>query len=110
MSHECGGARNYVGHYHNIIFVFYRSVFLPWMIFHNLRLIHRMKNPAHVEVVEPCIGWNDEDFKVGLTKFGVAEYQAPTKANIKAPKRPPEITFEPELALHFLERNQIAEG
>ena len=24
-------------------------------------------------------------------------YQAPTKAKIKAPMRPPEITFEPEL-------------
>jgi hypothetical protein len=53
-----------------IILVFYRSVFLPWRIFHNLRLIHRMKKPAYVE---PCIGWNDEDFKVGLRKFGVAE-------------------------------------
>ena len=40
------------------------------MIFHNLRLIHRMKKPAYVK---PCIGWNDEDFKVGLRKFGVAE-------------------------------------
>ena len=55
------------------ILVFYRSVFLPWTIpriFHNLRLIHRMKKPAYVE---PCIGWNDEDFKVGLRKLGVAE-------------------------------------
>ena len=39
------------------------------------------------------------DFKVhvGLTKFGVAEYQAPTKAKIRAPMHPPEITFGPEL-------------
>ena len=37
------------------------------------------------------------DFKVGLTKFSVAEYQAPTKAKIRAPMHPPEITFGPEL-------------
>ena len=43
---------------------------------------------------EPCLGWNDEDFKVGLTKYGIAEYAAPTKMKIEAPRRPPEITFE----------------
>ena len=47
--------------------------------------------PAYTE---PCIGWNDEDVNVGLTKFGIAEYAAPTKLKIKAPLRPPEITFE----------------
>ena len=51
-----------------------------------------MKKPAYTE---PCIGWNDEDFKVGLTKFGVAEYAAPIKLKIDAPLRPPEITFAP---------------
>ena len=34
-------------------------------------------------------------FKVGLTKFGVAEYAAPTKLKIEKPLRPPELTFEP---------------
>ena len=29
------------------------------------------------------------------TKFGVAEYAAPTKLKIKKPLRPPELTFEP---------------
>ena len=61
-------------------------------LFHNLRLIHRVKKPAYSE---PCIGWNEEDFKVGLTKFGVAEYAAPTKVKIDKPLRPPELTFEP---------------
>ena len=31
---------------------------------------------------------------MGLTKFGVAEYAAPTKLKIEKPLRPPELTFE----------------
>ena len=61
-------------------------------LFHNLRLLTRMKKPAYSE---PAIGWNDEDFKAGLVKFGVADYVAPTKVNIEAPARPA-TTFEPE--------------
>jgi hypothetical protein len=41
-----------------------------------------MKAPKYAE---PCLGWNDEDFKVGLTKYGIAEYAAPTKVKIDAP-------------------------
>ena len=70
-------------------------------LFHKLRLINRMKAPKYTE---PCLGWNDEDFKVGLTKYGIAEYAAPTKVKIDAPLRPPEITFEPpEPAVPMLE-------
>jgi hypothetical protein len=52
-----------------------------------------MKKPDYTE---PALGWNAEDFKVGLIKFGVAEYSAPTKVNIEAPLRPPAIAFEPD--------------
>ena len=52
-----------------------------------------MKKPTYTE---PALGWNDEDFKAGLIKFGVAEYAAPTKVKIEAPLRPPAIKFEPE--------------
>ena len=62
-------------------------------LFHNLRLLNKMKQPAYTE---PLIGWNNEDFKAGLVKFGVAEYAAPTKVKIEAPTRPTQITFEPE--------------
>ena len=65
-------------------------------LFHNLRLLSpclsRMKKPDYTE---PALGWNDEDFKVGLIKFGVAEYTAPTQTKIEAPLRPPAIAFEP---------------
>ena len=54
-----------------------------------------MKKPTYTE---PALGWNDEDFKAGLIKFGVAEYAAPTKVKIEAPLRPPAITFDCELA------------
>lgn len=61
-------------------------------LFHNLRLLHRVKKPAYSE---PAIGWNDEDFQTGLVKFGVAEYAAPTAKTISAPTRPA-ITHEPD--------------
>ena len=60
-------------------------------LFHNLRLLYRMKKPAYTE---PALGWNDEYFKVGLVKYGIAEYAAPMKKKIEVPTRP-EITFEP---------------
>lgn len=40
-------------------------------LFHNLRLMKRMKKPAYVE---PTVGWTDEDTKSGVTKFGIANY------------------------------------
>mgnify|MGYP004279932301 CR=1 FL=1 len=51
-----------------------------------------MKKPSYVE---PVIGWNEEDFNTGLTKFGVANYAAPTVYKIAAPSRPA-LTLEPE--------------
>ena len=38
-------------------------------IFHNRRLLTRMKKPAYVE---PAIGWNTEDERAGVIKYGVA--------------------------------------
>ena len=61
-------------------------------LFYNLRLLHRVKKPAYSE---PALGWNDEDFRTGLVKFGVAEYAAPTAKTIAAPTRPA-ITYEPD--------------
>ena len=29
---------------------------------------------------EPAIGWNDEDFQAGVTKFGIANYEGTCKA------------------------------
>ena len=40
-------------------------------IFHNLRLLHRMKKTVFTE---PAIGWLDEPEKAGVTKYGVANY------------------------------------
>jgi len=61
-------------------------------LFHNLRLLSRMNKPTYTE---PAIGWNDEDNKVGLVKFGVADYAAPKHVKINPPERP-QLTFEPE--------------
>jgi len=51
-------------------------------LFHNLRLIARVKKPTYVE---PAIGWNDEDFNSGVTKFGVANYESTATLKVKAP-------------------------
>ena len=40
-------------------------------LFHNLRLLKRMKKPTYTE---PAIGWNDEEMKSGIAKYGVAKY------------------------------------
>ena len=68
-------------------------------LFHNLRLLHRMKKPAYTE---PAIGWNSEDFQTGLVKYGVAEYAPPATKKITPPTRPA-ITFEAEYAPDALE-------
>ena len=65
-------------------------------IFHNCRLLKRMKKPAYVE---PAIGWNTEDNHAGVIKYGVADYQprksaaritAPTRPALPAPPSPPQ--------------------
>ncbi|KAL1503736.1 hypothetical protein AB1Y20_012207 [Prymnesium parvum] len=56
-------------------------------IFHNLRLMFRMKQASYVE---PAIGWNQEDNKTGVTKFGITNYDGcgAKKLRIAAPVRP----------------------
>ena len=41
------------------------------ILFHNLRLLKRMKKPTYTE---PAIGWNEEEMKSGIAKYGVAKY------------------------------------
>eukprot|EP00966_Prymnesium_polylepis_P179620 4158961-Prymnesium_polylepis.1 len=62
-------------------------------LFHNLRLIARMKKPNYVE---PAIGWNDEDFQTGVTKFGVANYEGTAKLKVKAPAQRPALMPPPQ--------------
>ncbi|KAL1514515.1 hypothetical protein AB1Y20_003613 [Prymnesium parvum] len=40
-------------------------------LFHNLRLLARIRSPTYTE---PAVGWNDEEEKSGITKYGVATY------------------------------------
>ena len=55
-------------------------------LFHNLRLMARMKNPQYTE---PAIGWNEEDDATGVTKFGVTNYEGTAKLKVKAPTQRP---------------------
>ena len=66
-------------------------------LFHNLRLIHRMKKTGYTE---PAIGWNDEDNHSGVKKYGVANYAGTAKLKVTTPVRPallpaPEAVPEP---------------
>ena len=61
-------------------------------LFHNLRLLFRMKKPNYTE---PMVGWNDEDRKTGITKYGVTHYeQAATVPKIPCPVRPPVVFID----------------
>ena len=42
-------------------------------LFHNLRLLKRMKKPTY-SYTEPAIGWNEEEMKSNIAKYGVAKY------------------------------------
>ena len=47
---------------------------------------HAGRSPAYAE---PAIGWNTEDNKAGVIKYGVADYEPRTsKAPIRTPTRP----------------------
>ena len=61
-------------------------------LFHNLRLLHRVKKSNYTE---PAVGWNQEDDHSGVTKFGVANYEgnAHLTKKLETPVRPC-ITFE----------------
>ena len=54
-------------------------------IFHNLRLLHRMRMPNYSE---PAVGWNQEDEKSGVTKYGIAHYEPAKHKTICTPQRP----------------------
>ena len=67
-----------------------------------------MKRPNYTE---PLLGWNDDDKKTGLVKYGVTHYEpvASTIRKIPCPVRPPVLTFvdhadepEPLLSLDFV--------
>eukprot|EP00966_Prymnesium_polylepis_P041425 961343-Prymnesium_polylepis.1 len=72
-------------------------------LFHNLRLIARTKKPQYSE---PAVGWNDEDFAAGVTKYGVAHYEGTTALKVKAPEARPALlpppAQEPTQELHAL--------
>ena len=44
---------------------------------------------------EPAVGWNDEDDHVGVTKFGVANYEGTAKLKVKAPMNRPALPAPP---------------
>tara|TARA_B100000524_G_scaffold157119_1_gene79642 strand:- start:85 stop:306 length:222 start_codon:yes stop_codon:yes gene_type:complete len=51
-------------------------------------LLYRTKKPNYTE---PLLGWNDEDRKTGIIKYGVTHYE-PVTSNIRkipCPIRPP---------------------
>ena len=61
-------------------------------LFHNLRLMARMKTPRYTE---PAIGWNEEDNETGVTKFGVNNYEGTAKLKVKAlAQRPLSLQFQ----------------
>ena len=62
-------------------------------LFHNLRLLFRLKKPNYTE---PMVGWNEEDKKTGLIKFGVTHYEPPGAQlkKIACPIRPPVIFID----------------
>ena len=64
-------------------------------LFHNLRLLYRAKKPNYTE---PMVGWNEDDKKTGLVKFGVTHYEPPgsQRKKIPCPIRPPVIFTDHE--------------
>ena len=55
-------------------------------------MLFRMKKPNYTE---PMVGWNDEDRKTGITKYGVTHYeQAATMQKIPCPVRPPVVFID----------------
>ena len=61
-------------------------------LFHNLRLLFRMKKPNYIE---PAVGWNYEDQKTGLVKYGLTHWEPAEVKTIPAPVRPP-VAFADE--------------
>ena len=61
-------------------------------LFHNLRLLFRMKKPNYFE---PAVGWNCEDQKTGLVKYGLTHWEPAEVKTIPAPVHPP-VAFADE--------------
>ena len=55
-----------------------------------------MKKPNYTE---PMVGWNEDDKKTGLVKFGVTHYEPPgaQRKKIPCPIRPPVIFTDHEI-------------
>ena len=62
-------------------------------LFHNLRLMARVKQPNYSE---PAVGWNDEDDRSGVIKYGVANYEGTANLTVKAPNARPSLIPPPE--------------
>ena len=60
-------------------------------LFHNLRLMFRMKKP---QCTEPLVGWNEEDKHTGLIKYGVTHFEPATVKKIDCPVRQPVIFLD----------------
>ena len=60
-------------------------------LFHNLRLMFRMKKANYVE---PMVGWNEEDKNTGLVKYGVTHFEPATVKKIDCPVRQPVIFLD----------------
>ena len=60
-------------------------------LFHNLRLLFRMKKANYVE---PMVGWNEEDKNTGLVKYGVTHFEPATVKKIDCPVRQPVIFLD----------------
>ena len=65
-------------------------------LFHNLRLLFRMKKPKYSE---PVVAWNEEDKHTGLVKYGVNHYEEPASlvTTIPCPTRPPVIFLDHDM-------------
>ena len=48
-----------------------RANMLVHSLFHNLRLLARMRQPGYTE---PAVAWTDSVDEVGITSYGVANY------------------------------------
>ena len=57
---------------------------------------YRAKKPNYTE---PMVGWNEDDKKTGLVKFGVTHYEPPGSQGkkIPCPIRPPVIFTDHEI-------------
>ena len=60
-------------------------------LFHNLRLLFRMKKANYVE---PMVSWNEEDKSTGLVKYGVTHFEPATVKKTDSPVHRPVIFLD----------------